>query len=403
MRISTQSFFARNLAGMSSLQQQLFRTQQKLASGTKYLTPSDDPVAAARALGVSQSMAETAQYAASRGRAVQSLSIEENALQSATSILQNVKTLVIQAGNGTLTDTDRATLATTLQSNIAQLLGVANSDDGDGQFLFAGYKSAGAPFVTQADGSVQYAGDQGPRLMQVDVSRLMSASDDGRSVFLSVQGSAGYVTTAGPGNTGSGVFGRASVTGTAAADDATNYVISFTGGNYTVATEGAPPVTVAAGVYVADAPIAFGGLQISIGGAPADGDEFRVGAARNAGTDIFGAISDLIASLKRPLAAGGAAAQAQLRNALSTANVKITNAHDNVLTVRSSVGSRMAELDALDASGSWRDLVDRTYLSELQDLDYASAISEFSQRETSLKATQQTFARLQSIALFNYL
>ena len=92
-----------------------------------------------------------------------------------------------------------------------------------------------------------------------------------------------------------------------------------------------------------------------------------------------------------------------MRNALGTANVKITNAHDNVLTVRSAVGSRLAELDSLNASGEWRNIVDQTYLSELQDLDYASALTEFAQRETNLRATQQTFARLQSIALFNYL
>lgn len=402
MRISTPSFFERNLAGMSSLQQELFRTQQKLGAGTKFLTPSDDPVAAARALGVGQSMAETAQYAASRGRAVQLLSNEENALQSATSILQNVKTLIVQAG-GTLTDADRATLATTLRSNTAQLLGVANSDDGNGQFLFAGYKSANAPFVPQADGSVQYVGDQGQRLMQVDVSRQMAGCDDGRTVFQSVQGGAGYVTTAGPANAGTGVFGPVGVTDSAAVDDGKEYVISFSGGNYTVSDQGTPPVIVASGAYAAKAPIAFGGLQISIDGAPADGDAFRVAAARNAGTDVFGAIGELVAALEQPLAGGGAQAQARLLNALSTANVKITNAHDNVLTVRSSVGSRMAELDALDAAGSWRGLVDQSYLSDLQDLDYASAISEFAQRETSLKATQQTFARLQSIALFNYL
>ena len=403
MRISTPSFFERNLAGMSSLQQELFRTQQKLGAGTRFLAPSDDPVAAARALGVGQSMAETAQYAASRGRAVQSLSIEENALQSATSILQNVKTLIVQAGNGTLTDADRASVATALRSNAAQLLGVANSDDGNGQFLFAGYRSATAPFVPQADGSVQYAGDQGQRLMQVDVARQMSAADDGRTVFQSVQGGAGYVTTADPANAGTGVFGPVGVTDTAALDDGADYVISFAGGNYTVSTQGTPAVTVASGPYVAQAPIVFGGLRISIDGAPADGDAFQVSAARNAGTDVFGAIADLVKALEQPLAGGGATVRAGLLNALSTANVKIANAYDNVLTIRSSVGSRMAELDALDTAASWRDLVDQSYLSELQDLDYASAISEFAQRETSLKATQQTFARLQSIALFNYL
>ena len=61
-----------------------------------------------------------------------------------------------------------------MQSNLDQLVGIANSDDGNGQFLFAGYMSASAPFVQQAGGGVQYIGDQGQRLMQVDVARQMS-------------------------------------------------------------------------------------------------------------------------------------------------------------------------------------------------------------------------------------
>ena len=47
--------------------------------------------------------------------------------------------------------------------------------------------------------------------------------------------------------------------------------------------------------------------------------------------------------------------------------------------------------------------MDKSYLSAIQDLDPASAISEFYQRQTSLQATQMTFAKLASISLFNYL
>ncbi|KWT91935.1 MULTISPECIES: flagellar hook-associated protein FlgL [unclassified Variovorax] len=403
MRISTQSFYARSMNDIGSQQQQLFRIQQQLAAQSKFLTPADDPVASARALGVSDALAQSSQYATSRGRATLSLSREEDALKSATEILQNVKTMIVQAGNGTLSDADRASLATAMQSNLDQLVNVANADDGNGQFLFAGYKSANPPFVAQAGGGVQYMGDQGQRLIQVDVARQMSAADDGRSVFQSVQGSAGYVTSASAANTGSGVFGGVGVTDASAALYGKDFNISFAGGNYTVTTSDTPPVVAATGAYTPGTPIAFAGVQLSMSGTPADGDSFRVATAKNAGTDVFAAIGDMISALRQPLADGGAAAQARLQNALSTANVKITNAHDNVLTIRSSVGSRMNEIDALDDAGASRDLIDKSYLSDLQDLDPAAAISEFLQRQTSLQATQQTFARLHGISLFNYL
>ena len=69
----------------------------------------------------------------------------------------------------------------------------------------------------------------------------------------------------------------------------------------------------------------------------------------------------------------------------------------------SSVGSRLQELDALGITGDNRTLSDKSYLSDLQDLDYGSTIAEFYQRQTALQASQQTFIKIQQIALFNYL
>jgi flagellar hook-associated protein 3 FlgL len=117
---------------------------------------------------------------------------------------------------------------------------------------------------------------------------------------------------------------------------------------------------------------------------------------------MFAPIGELVTALKTPLTGGdGDVAQAKLLNALNTANVKFTNAHDNVQTIPSPVGSHMNELDALDTRGATRDLMDKSYLSEIEDLDPASAISEFYQREAALKATQATFARVSSIAMSN--
>lgn len=414
MRISTQSFYEQSRAGMGSQQSSLLRVQQQLGAGTKILAPSDDPLGATRALAVSQSIALNAQYSTSRAQATQTLTLEENALQSVTTLLQNIKSSLIEAGNGTMVDADRATIATVLESNLAQLQGLANTDDGNGQFLFAGFKSGTAPFVQQADGSIKYTGDQGQRLLQVDASRQMAGTDDGRSIFQTVQGGAGYVTAvagnltppASPKNAGSGVFSSTSVVDVSNADYGQDFVISFSAATpmtYTVTTKTTPPVTTTSANYTSGGVIGFGGLQVSISGEPVAGDTFNVSAAKNAGTDVFAAISDVITALKTPVNNAGAAGQALVLNALSTANRKITNAHDNVLTVRSSVGSRLQELDALAVTGDSRNLSSKSYLSDLQDLDYASAIGEFYQRQTALQASQQTFVKIQQIALFNYL
>jgi flagellar hook-associated protein 3 FlgL len=239
--------------------------------------------------------------------------------------------------------------------------------------------------------------------MQVDVSRQMSTGDDGRSIFQSVQGGAGYVASSAASNTGSAVFGSISIADATATNYGKDFTITFNGGNYTVMTKDVPPVVAGAGAYTAGSPVNFGGVQIKFTGKPADGDSFDVSTAQNAGTDVFAAIGQLVTALRTPLAGGGEAAQAQLQNALATANRKVTNAHDNVLTVLSSVGSRQTELDALDSGGASRKLQEESYLSSIEDLDPYSAIAEFYQRQSSLQATQMTFAKLNSISLFNYL
>ncbi|MFC5476037.1 flagellar hook-associated protein FlgL [Paraherbaspirillum soli] len=403
MRISTQSFYEQSQSAMNSQQTSLLRVQQQIGAGSKILTPSDDPLGSTRALAISQSISLNAQYSASRAAAGQTLSLEENALQNTSEILQNIKGLVVQAGNGTLSDADRASIATTLQSSRDQLLGLANSDDGNGQFLFAGFKSASAPFVQQANGSVQYAGDQGQRLVQVDVSRQMAGSDDGRSIFQSVQGGAGYITSSNAANAGNVTFSATSVINAANPNYGKDFTISFGGGNYTVATTDVPPVTVATAAYTSGTPIQFGGLQVTLSGVPAAGDTISVSTAKNAGTDMFASLDNIITALKTPFDNATPAARAQMLNSLSTGNVKMDNALNNVLTIRSSVGSRLQELDALKNTGDTRDLSDKSYLSDLQDLNYTSTISELYQRQTALQATQQTFVQMKKISLMNYL
>ncbi|SFC75756.1 flagellar hook-associated protein 3 FlgL [Polaromonas sp. OV174] len=406
MRISTQSFYQQSQSAMGSLQSNLLRTQQQIGAMTKILTPSDDPLGATRALTISQSLALGEQYKASRASATQTLSLEDNALSSVVTVLQNIKGLLVDAGNGTLSDADRSTIATALQGNFEQLQGLANTDDGNGQFLFAGFKSGSPPFVRDANGSVSYVGDQGQRLMQVDVSRQMAGTDDGRSIFQTVQGGAGYVSSSPVTNSGSAVFGATSVVDVTDPNYGQDFVITFATPptTYQVSTTATPPVAIGpATAFTAGSPITFGGLQLTITGTPAAGDSINVATAKNAGTDVFGAINDVIAALKTPASNGGPEAQAKVLNALSMANRKITNAHDNVLTVRASVGSRLQELDGLAVTGDSRALSDKSYLSDLQDLDYATAIADFYQRQTALQASQQIFVRIQQISLNNYL
>lgn len=183
MRISTQTLFESGAANLGELQSSLVRTEQQIAANRRILAPSDDPVAAARALEVTQSQSLNTQYGVNRRYATSALSEMEGTLASVTELMQDVKTTIITAGNGTLGDTERGFLATELSARRDQLLGLANSRDGMGNYMFAGFQTATPAFSKDALGAVTYHGDAGQRLIQVDAARQMSATAPGSTVF----------------------------------------------------------------------------------------------------------------------------------------------------------------------------------------------------------------------------
>jgi len=407
MRLSTQSFYQQSTSAVLTQQSNLLKIQQQLGAGSKIVNPSDDPLGATKAVSISQSLALTSQYSTNRSQASQLLSLEDNALQQIATSLQNVKGLVVQASTGTLSDADRQSIATTLQGEYDQLQTLANSDDGNGARLFGGFKTGTSPFVADASGNLNYVGDQGQRMLQVDSSRQLTVTDDGRSVFQTVSRAAGYVTSAATANTGTVVIGAASIVDSQNAQYGSDFTITFNSGSaYTVTTKDTPPVTVASGTYdpaQASQTLSFGGVSVSMSGTPAAGDTLDVSGASHAGTDMFSTLKQLITALRTPVDNGTPAAKAALQNVVGSSNTKMTNALDNILTVRSGVGSKMAELDALDSTGSAKTLADKAQLSSVKDLDYTATISMFYQRQTALQATQKVFVQIQSTSLMDYL
>lgn len=190
MRISTQTLFESGAAQLGELQSGLVKTQEQVGTGRRILAPSDDPVAAARALEVTQSQSLNTQYGVNRQYAKSALSEMEGTLSSVTTLLQDVKTTVVAAGNGALSDVERGFMATELRGRFEQLLGLANSRDATGNYMFSGFQTTTAPFEetaivvgTATIASAAYQGDQGQRLMQVDATRQMAVSNPGQTVF----------------------------------------------------------------------------------------------------------------------------------------------------------------------------------------------------------------------------
>jgi flagellar hook-associated protein 3 FlgL len=434
IRISTSMIFAQGVFNMQNATSALLKTQNQISAGRRLLTPADDPVAAARSLEVSQSQAITDQYARNTDSATASLGLSDNALAGVTTLIQNVKTLAVNAGDGALTQSDLSSIATALRSNYQQLLALSNSTDGNGQYLFSGFQGSTQPFAELSPGVVAYQGDQGQRLVQISASRQVQSSDAGSDIFQLIKtGNRTFTTTAVAGNTGTGVVSPGTVTNAVAWNAAGNpkdFTVKFfvdntvsppvttydvvdnTTGNslLTGGASGAGPylrtytdagtITLATQSPPDTNPTPFDyGATLSVSGQPATGDSFTVKTSTN--QDIFTTLNDLITAVDN--AQRTATGAADLSNALNTAQSNLNNSLDNILRVRASIGTRLNEVDA--AKSSANDLSDQyaSTLSGLRDLDYAKSISDLAQQQITLQAAQQSFAKVNGLSLFNFL
>lgn len=404
MRISSNTIFDSNVAALNQQQVNLLHTQQQIASGRRILNASDDPVGAARALEITQSDAVNTQYASNRGAARHTLSLAESTLQSVTDLIVDVRTIAVNAGAGSLNNSDRVTLANALRGRLQELTGLANSTDGAGNYLFAGFQSTTKPFVDTAAG-MGYFGDDGQRLIQVSTGRQMASSDSGADIFMRIKnGNGTFLTQAAVGNTGTGLVSTGSVANPALLTG-NSYSVAFSvvAGvtTYSVTNTTTATLLSAGNPYVSGQAISFDGMQFDIQGAPANGDAFTVSPSSN--ESLFKTISDLIGALSTSVPAPSAGGMTGLANSLSRGLNHLDNALNNVLTTRSSLGLRLNEIDALQTTGENLGLQLKQSLSGLQDVDYNKAISDQAQQLMALQAAQKTFSKVTGLSLFDYI
>nr|WP_163503130.1 flagellar hook-associated protein FlgL [Halomonas socia] len=405
MRVSTVTMFEQSVSSMNRQQNDFMKIGQQLASGRRVVNPSDDPQAASRAVGVDQSKAVTQQHMDARVSARNSLSQEESILNSVSDAIASAKTLMIQASSDTLSDVDRESISSELRGIYETVIGQANATDGNGRYLFGGYQDNSPPYVRAEDGSVNYVGDNNVREQRIDSSRLMPVADNGNKIFASVPSGAKYITEMGD-NQGSVIVSGPTVVDSSDEHYGERFEITFAEDGdgemtFSVTRDGDPVPGLEDEPYVAGEQIRFGGLSLTLSGEPAEGDSFTLGRATEMEPNLFKTFENALAVLEQP--AETPQEKAALRNTLNTSMRELDNSLDNVLTVRASVGARLNEIDVVDSVGGNRMLNYEQTLSDLVDLDYAEAISEYSLRQVGLQAAQKAFVDIQGMSLFDRL
>ena len=451
MRIGTTWSHQLSLNAILAQQAKVSKTQLQLSTGYKILTPADDPAASVRILDYQDSIDKTKQYQTNIESARARNNVEDSALNGAVNTLQRARELAVQGLNsGTLTAADKQAMEKEVRQLLDNMLGIANTKNANGEYIFSGdlsgtpsfkYDSTVTPPLTEPTGYV-YQGGVNQRVLQIGDARQVADGDLGKSVFEDIPS----VSLAAVAKNGKqSIFETLSTFADALAgkflpvnaaiqgDRFLKYGLDYSAGaksfDLTVDGGAATSVSIAAGNYqnvddlvtAVNAGINASGLTGTVI-ARSTGNNIEF-VSTTAGATSSVAISNDAAGVLTDLGFNPAGESAVGANASTSINVDGTpkdmgavydKTVSDVLTdldaafksvgeAQARVGSRGRALDDQQDQNEQFMLDIETTLSDTRDLDYAEAFTRFNMQNMTLQAAQQSFAKVQSLSLFNYL
>ena len=306
MKISTGQLFERAVTQMNTQQSAVAKMQAQLASGKQIVQASDDP----DKVGLIQRLNTASQrqdvYEQSLNTVNGRLVAEEASIVATDNILQRVRELAVRASSDTLSAPDREIISIEVSALKESLMQLANTQDINGNYVFAGSMSNTVPYTEDTFGQVSYNGDD--RHIAVDVSeqRRLTMNRPGSEVFDSVVRQE--------------------------SDDSTQ----------------------------------------------------RVG--------FFGVIEDFASALKNNDTDGIQRSLTEVSDLSASVSVSLAD-----------VGSRLSVVDSQRDMLSDAKLRSQMLLSQVEDLDYATAVTELSAELLSMEAAQSSFAKISQLSLFDYI
>ncbi|GAB1051553.1 MAG: flagellar hook-associated protein FlgL [Shewanella algae] len=401
MRISTSQMYQQNLNSILQKQTDTNRILEQLSSGKKVNTAGDDPVAAIGIDNLYQQNALVQQYLKNVDYSKNHLSMAESKLGSAETLVTSIREQMLRAVNGTLAPSERQMIADELRGSLDELLSIANTQDESGNYLFSGFSTDNQPFAFDGSGNMVYSGDSGVRNALVAQGVAMGTNIPGDSAFMKVPNGLGDY----------GVNYLASQTGdfrvlsakidNSAAHVADTYTFNFTdngagGVDLEVLDSGGTAVANVAN-FDASNPVSFNGIEVKLDGTPAGGDSFTM--EPDAEVPIFDTIQQAIDLLEDPNRVNTPEGKAELAQLLNN----VDSGLNQLSVARGVAGNNLKSLESYSSNHTEEELVNKSALSLLEDLDYASAITEFQKQQLALNAVSNVFSRVGSVSLFDFI
>lgn len=420
MRISSLQAFQNGVQGLQRNYAEAIRTHEQISTGNRILTPADDPVASVRLMQLEQQQNMLGQYKGNLTAATNSLMQEEATLNSVNTIMQRVRELAAKAGNGALNQSDRRSIAAELQEREDELLGLMNTRNARGEYMFAGFQGKSQPFVREADGSYNYHGDEGQRKLQIASSLNVAIGDNGKKIFQDIPNAARLEASL------SSTPGSTLVASAPLVQDELTYSGSpgFPAGGVEIrfadpnATPPGDPkdYAVFASPYTAgdtalhsgrmddnDArqdTLVFRGVVMHFDGVPAGGESVTVSAdPSQAKQGVLDTIQQLRSALeKNPDSTAG---NRNTRDAVAVALTNIDHAMVTIDRTRGDIGARMNMIETTENNNEDVILINKSVQAELREVDYPEALSRLAFQSVVLEAAQQSFVKISQLNLFD--
>lgn len=406
-RLGTANMYDRTINNINQQQQKLASQMEHASAGKSVIRASDDPVAAAQAERARTRLSRVDTDQRSLDAQTATVKYAESSLGEIYSAVQEFRSLLVNAGNGSYTQTERDALVAQMQSLRDQVLNYANRSDSNGLPLFGGLDSQQTPFPggSSAMQAGQAANSEYGITSQLDGAAAFLSGKTGNGV-LAVQ--LGRPDPSQPGQTlanqGKAWADVGMITDPRAATNAANptsiaFAVAASGAiTYTV-DDGSGPS--AAQPYTSGQAISVAGMSLTISGVPADGDGFTI--APSTQIDLFSVLDSAIATARNSGNLDGSTAYGSLAHGIAKSLSEIDTGLNRVSTVRSLAGDLLNQADRMGSTLLARSEQMEAQRSAAEDIDMVAALSQLKTQETTVSAALQSYATIQKLSLFNYI
>jgi flagellar hook-associated protein 3 FlgL len=191
LRVTQGMMVARSLTDLNIQTRKLLQLQEQLATGLKVNSPSDDPLAARRAVNIRSVIAKQEQYINNISTAGPLLQESATSLQTIVSSLQRAHELTLQGSTGTSSQVQMNQIAIEVNQLIESTLVEANHQTSS-RYVFGGTRTSNPPFVATRDAqgqitAVTYQGNDEAVKIGVADGISVQVNETGQRAFLSTQ------------------------------------------------------------------------------------------------------------------------------------------------------------------------------------------------------------------------